>query len=197
MTLDIGGVYEYRRAVGSNSAAFPLWQQPWWLDACTDSEWDAVTLIKAGRVVAALPYVRRRIGGVRVWTQPPLTQSLGPWLEPSAAKYVKRLSQEHALLAKLAEQVPRNVYYRQNWAIARSDWLPFHWRGYEQTTRYTYRLDLQTSEDRLWAEMSDDTRNVVRKARRRFGVSIEQTGNLDDFQRLNVQVFSRQGVARP
>ena len=43
------------------------------------------------KVVARLPYARRRRLGLTTIGQPPFTQTLGPWLAPRACKYAKQL----------------------------------------------------------------------------------------------------------
>lgn len=192
----IGGIEDYREAL-SGSADVPLWQQPWWLDITAPGDWNAVCLLKGGRLVAALPYVATRQRGIKVWTQPPLTQALGPWLETMEMKPVKALSRQHALLGELADAIPDHVFYRQNWTPDRSNWLPFHWRGFRQTTRYTYRLDMAQGTAALWDHMSDSTRNAIRKAERRFGVTTETSTDIESLLRLNTAAFSRQGMTTP
>jgi hypothetical protein len=196
MSHEIGGIDDYRRGlVGLPDV--PLWQQPWWLDATAPNLWDAVCLLKSGRVVAALPYVLKKRYGISVWSQPPLAQALGPWLETTTMKPVKQLSLQHALLGELADSIPNDVYYRQNWTPGRNNWLPFHWRGFAQTTAYTYRLDLSGGADAIWNGMSESTRNTIRKAESRFGVTVEKTKDLNKFLALNEAVFARQGMATP
>ena len=196
MSHEIGGIDDYRRDI-AGLPNVPLWQQPWWLDATAPNSWDAVTLLKSGRVVAALPYVPKKRHGISIWSQPPLAQALGPWLETATMKPVKQLSRQHALLGELAHSIPHDVYYRQNWTIGQDNWLPFHWKGFTQTTAYTYRLDLTSGIDAIWNGMSDSTRNMIRKAENRFGVTVEKTEDLDTFLDLNDAVFARQGMVTP
>lgn len=101
------------------------------------------------------------------------------------------------LLAALAERIPANVYYQQNWCVGATNWLPFHWKGYSQSTRYTYRLDLTVGEGEIWSGMAQKNRNTIRKARDRFGVSVERTEDLEALLGLNKAVFSRQGLPLP
>ncbi len=191
-----GGAKDYRAHLDSDPTV-PLWQQPWWLTATTGEAWDSITLHSGGHMVAALPYVQAKRAGIRLWSQPPLTQGLGPWMEEASGKYVKRLSREHALLSALADEVPDDVYYLQNWVTDRQNWLPFYWRGFQQTTRYTYRLDLTRGRDYLWSAMSDDTRNAIRRAEGRYGVVAQTSSDVDSFIGLNKQVFRRQRLDAP
>lgn len=194
MAHDLGGRDNYRSLDGRGDV--PLWQQPWWLDATAGDSWDAVCLLKSERVVAALPYVQRRWNGVTIWAQPKLTQALGPWLEPRQMKLVKQQTWEQSVLRELAQAVPPNVYYRQNWLVGRDNWLPFYWEGFGQSTRYTYRLDLSRSSEDLLRGMSEDRRKALRKADR-GGVRVGETRDINTVLRLIAATFRRQGREPP
>ena len=47
----------------------------------------------------------------------------------AAGQLIKQLKQLHL------------AYYQQNFTPQVTNWLPFYWAGYRQTTRYTYRID--------------------------------------------------------
>lgn len=196
IVAETGGRDTYRDELAGRPDV-PLWQQPWWLDATAGDGWDAVCLHEGGRVVAALPYVPKRRLGLTAWAQPPLTQSLGPWLSEQPASYERRLSREHALLEALVECIPNNIVYVQNWQCSTSNWMPFYWAGYAQTTRYTYRLDLSKPESQLRAELSKKTRWSVKTAQDRFGITASRTTAVDDLLRLNEAAFRRQDLAAP
>jgi antitoxin (DNA-binding transcriptional repressor) of toxin-antitoxin stability system len=83
-----------------------LFQQPWLLDAVARGGWEEITVTQNGRVLARLPYVRRRRRGLTVLGPPPLTQTLGPWIEPSRGKPASAHGREMALLSELAERIP-------------------------------------------------------------------------------------------
>ena len=87
-----------------------LFQEAWWLDAVAPGQWQAAEVRKAGELVARMPYVVKRRYGMRLITTPKLTPTLGPWLEPSSAKYAKRLAREKDLLEALLGQLPPHVY---------------------------------------------------------------------------------------
>lgn len=194
--VDLRGRETYRQAL-DGSPQVPLWQQPWWLDATAGDEWQALCLLEGDRVVAALPYVARKRSGFTIWTQPLLTQSLGPWLSNLRGSYEARLSREHTLLSSLVEAIPRDLVYLQNWQTSTTNWLPFYWAGFHQEMRYTYRLDLRAGRTALWDGLSGRTRNAVSKAASRFGVIAERTTGVGELLRMTEQVFSRQGSSTP
>lgn len=159
--------------------------------------WSAVLVSRGGQVVGALPYVVRRRIGQTFLVQPKLTQTLGPWIRPSDSKPTKRLADEKDILGALAEGLPKFALYRQNWHWERTNWLPFFWRGFEQSTLYTYRLDLMPGEDELWKDLQTNIRTDIRKAKDRFQVSIREAHNLEEFLSLNRKTFARQSKVMP
>ena len=79
--------------------------------------------------------------GVEAIVQPPLTQTLGPWLATCEGKYPRRLEAEKRLLGSLIEQLPHFDLFRQCFTPALTNWLPFYWAGFEATVRYSYRIE--------------------------------------------------------
>lgn len=152
---------------------------------------------KGDEPVGALPYIIKRRLGMTIITQPPLTQTLGPWLRPSNAKYSNALSHEKDILEALASGLPAFSRYQQNWHHSRKDWLPFYWMGYEQTTRYTYQTDLTQNLDQLWNETRKDVRGNIRKARERFGITIRESNDISELIPVLENTFERQDKSFP
>ncbi|NYT64540.1 GNAT family N-acetyltransferase [Alcaligenaceae bacterium] len=175
----------------------PIFSQPWWLDAVAGDSWDVVLIEKGDELVASLPYVSRQRFGFKVLTMPTLTQSLGPWMRPSAAKSARRLAQEKDLLQALYNLLPKHADYRQNWHYERTNWLPLFWLGYEQTTSYTYRINALNDLGRVWDGFDTNIRTDVRKAQDKVGVKVRTDLSIEDFLALNKKVFARQGMALP
>lgn len=195
--FQVVGKSSYREAVELHDFV-PLWQQPWWLDVTAGETWDVLCLMDSESVVAALPYVEKRRVGLRVWSQPPLTQSLGPWIASRPdAKYERQLSNEHALLEEIVQRIPENVLYVQNWQPSQTNWLPFYWARFTQSTRYTYRIDLTVPEEQVYAEQSTMVRRSVKKAAGRYGLSVSLDDDIEAFLALNEAVFARQGLNLP
>lgn len=184
------------RNLCKSEQSIPLFLQSWWLDAVAGDTWDVILVKKGKETVGALPYVTRKRWGFTTLTQPKLTQALGPWLRPTQKSYPKRLAHEKEVLGALADQLPCFDRYTQNWHFQRSNWLPFYWRGFEQTTLYTYRISLDEGDHALWNQLQENTRREIRKARGRFGIEV-RSGSLDEFLSLNSLTFERQGQAVP
>jgi len=188
---------EAYRELCDKETSIPLFSQAWWLDAVAGDAWEAVLGYRGGQVVGALPYVVRRRLGFTVLTQPKLTQNLGPWVRPGNMSYPKTLAYEKDVLGALADGLPHYHQYVQNWHCDRGNWLPFHWRGFTQTTRYTYRLQGLGDEEALWGRLKQNIRGDIRKARDRYQLTIRTARDLDEFLVLNRLTFERQGRGLP
>jgi Acetyltransferase (GNAT) domain len=155
-------------AAESSDASVPwvnsVFEQPWWLDAVAPGQWQAITVHQGDEVVARLPYVRRRRLGLTTIVQPPLTQTLGPWLAPMTGKYARRLESEKRLLNDLIDNLPPFDHFHMNFAPSLTNWLPFHWAGFQATVRYTQRIEDLTDLDRVQSDFQEHVRRGIRKA---------------------------------
>ncbi len=180
--------------------SIPIFSRGWWLDATAGSEnWDVALVRKGGQVMAAMPYVERSRYGMKVLSQPPLTQTLGPWIRPMDAgtSEAKKLEQEKDLMQDLIDQLPAFDYFNQNWHYSNTNWLPFFWKGFNQTTKYTYVLtDIQHPE-KLWAGFQGNVRRNCKAASERYCATVRDDLPLEDFLALNHKTFERQGLAVP
>ena len=172
-----------------------IFQQPWWLDAVAPGRWGPAVVQRDGRTVARLPYAVRGRGRWRMLTQPPLTQTLGPWVEPSEAKPGNALAREMELLTALEAALPPAEAFRQDFSPTMLNALPFFWAGYRIEARYTYRLEGLRSEEALWDGLRGNIRREIRKARKR--VEIRDDLGLDRFHAVWAKTYSRQGLEPP
>jgi hypothetical protein len=183
---------EPRPAASSTGCANAIFQQPWWLDAVAPGRWGEATIERDGRSVARLPYVVRGRGRFRMLTMPPLTQTLGPWVEPSTARAARALSDEMELLAALEAGLPRAEAFVQHFSPTMLNALPFYWAGYRLELRYTYRLEGLRDPEALWDGLRGNVRREIRKARRQ--VEIRDDLGLDRFYPIWSKTFARQGL---
>lgn len=168
-----------------------LFQQDWWLDATAPGKWSAVEIRRGEHVAARMPYVKRIEKGMVHIGQPQLTQTLGPWIRPSDAKQAKALADEKEFMNELIDGLPRFDVFSQRFHSSVTNWLPFHWRGFEQTTRYTYVLDDITDKDVLWSGLMENIRREIKKAQKQVVVSCAP--DADKLLRLVGLTYGRQG----
>jgi len=147
-----------------------IFSQPWWLDAVAPRHWGEAVVEADGRRHAELRYTRwrERFGVVRVGVGP-LSPRMGPTFFLDEAKLPSRLSRENQLTAQLVAKLPRYDYLSLLFPARITNWLPFHWLGFQQTTRYSYVIEPKSA-DRVFSEMSEASRGAIRKADRSLTV---------------------------
>jgi hypothetical protein len=183
------------RQLCEQESSIPLFSQAWWLDAVAPGIWDAAIVEEGNRIVASLPYLIERKRRLMISSMPPLTQTLGPWLAPHEAKYTNQLSRQHKLISGLIIRLPVFDFFLQNFHYSVSNWLPFYWQGFQQTTRYTYVIEELSNLDAVWRETRENIRTDVRKAQKKLSVRIDL--GLDRFLDLNEKTFARQAMRPP
>lgn len=186
---------EKYRQLCTEENSIPIFSQAWWLDSVTDGNWDVVLVEKSGKIQASLPYVLKKKMGLTLITQPQLTQNLGPWVRENNAKYARQLAREKDLLQELYALLPNFDYYSQNWHHSNTNWLPLYWKGFSQTTRYTYVINNISSLEELWATIDSSYRNKIRNAQKLL--EIKKDLDIKEFYLINKMTFDRQGVDIP
>ena len=174
-----------------------IFSRAWWLDAVAGETWDVCLVENGEEILASMPYIKKKRYGFTLLSHPPLTQNLGPWLKSSQTKYSKMLSQHKDWMQALIDQLPKYDHYNQNWHYSQTNWLPFYWRGFEQTTRYTYVIDDLSDLDNIWCGLNENIRREIRKAKKRAGIVVSSELPIEDFVDLNELTFSRQDMSMP
>lgn len=172
----------------------PIFSQPWWLDtvcAGTDN-WDVVIFEKGGQLLGALPYFVKRKYGFTILTSPKLTQTLGVWLAPSKTKYANKLKKEKEIMQGLISSLPKYHIFFQSFHNSITNWLPFYWKGFEQTTKYTYVIEDLTNIDSVWNATNPNIKTDVRKARKILEVVSDIS--FEEFYRVISLTYKRQNL---
>ena len=173
-----------------------VYDQPWWMDAvCGEENWDVLLYERNGEIVGALPYYVKRKFGLHYITQPIFTQHNGVWIKyPEQQKYEKRLSYEKEIMSALIAQLDALpvCFYQQNHSPRVTNWLPFYWNGFQQSTHYTYCLPCKTTP---LAEIEKAYASVIRYDAKKAQehVQIEESDDIDTLYALMEKTFSRQG----
>ncbi|MEM1321918.1 MAG: GNAT family N-acetyltransferase [Bacteroidota bacterium] len=174
----------------------PLFFQDWWLDVCCGpKQWDvALAKDKAGHVLGIMPWFLGRNKGLKMLYMPPLTPYLGPWFfYPSGLK--RQHSFEKKVIAALVEQLPDCAFFFQDCTLGFDNWLPFYWKGYKQTTRYTYVFDDLSDLDAIFLGLNSSVRNKIRKAEKQLTITTVE--DIEIFYQLNQKTFARQQMDAP
>jgi hypothetical protein len=181
---------EVYRQLCAKEDSIPVFSRDWWLDAVCGENWDALVLEKKGRVYAAMPlYIPCR----HIVTMPQYTQTMGIWFagEAGDTKYSSQLEHRQAICRHFIGQLRKYRNFFQNFGYEFTDWLPFYWEGYLQTTRYSYVLNGLKDVAGMSANMSQQTRRSIRKAREQ-SVTVCRGVPADDFFRIQSLTFRRQ-----
>jgi lipid II:glycine glycyltransferase (peptidoglycan interpeptide bridge formation enzyme) len=180
------------RELCKTEASLPIFMRDWWMDAVCGDDWDVLLKEKNGNILAAMPlYTPVK----RISTIPDYTQTLGIWFAPESkdTKYTTQIERRQAISKEFINQLKDYKYFIQNFYHGFTDWLPFYWNGFKQTTRYTYILDNIKDTEKLYENFSQQTRRNLKNAREnkitvRSGVAIE------DFLRIQSKTFERQYI---
>ena len=184
---------EQYRHFCSKQKDIPIFSQPWHLDAVIqEGAWDVVLVEKGGKVVASMPYYYKKAGPFQYITLPLLTKTMGPYLLPA----FRNSKHEYSLLNQLIDQLPQVAYFDQNMHYDLSNWLPFYWKKYQQTTCYSYTIDPLNNLDQVYSNFCGGYRNnKIKKAQQKVTVHMDRS--LEDFYRIKKMSFTRQGLGFP
>src|SRR3989338_196840 len=173
------------RSLCQNEPTIPIFSRDWWLDTvCSHGIWDVSIVEKNGEIVASLPYYSKKIYGKSAITMPPLTQTMGPWIKyPPGQKLATKISYEKDILKELISKLPRFDYFEQNFHHSVTNWLPFFWNKFNQTTRYTYIIRDLSNADRLFSDLRENIRRNIRKAEKEL--TVKQGDDVEKFYQLN------------
>jgi hypothetical protein len=176
-----------------NAPDLPLFMQPWYLNAvCQGGQWDVAMVQKGGQAVAVWPYFLKKKWGRRYVAMPPLARMMGPYLLPEWRVTRK----EASLVEELLGQLPTGLAaFEQDFNYTAQNWLPLYWRGFRQTTRYSYLLKIKDL-NVVWQNLAPDYRNQkIPKAQEL--VEAKTGGSLDDFLEIHDLSYERKGLDPP
>ena len=164
----------------------------WWLEAVAPGMYEILEIKKGDGIQAAWPIVYLKDDGAKHVFMPALTQKLGILFAPSNAKPVEKQSKNQKLTSELIEQLGDADSFHQNFHENFTDWLPFYWRGYSQTARYTYVLEDISDPTTLWHSLRRNHRRDIQRAKR-LGIRIKDDLEIARFLEMNRKTFTRQG----
>ena len=98
------------------------------------------------------------------------------------------------MMEELIAQLPKTDAFIQHFLPNFTNWLPFYWKNFQQTTRYTYRLAIDDP-DAVYRHFSDKTRYKIRKANKI--VTVREDLSAEQFHDVHQMTFDRQGLPTP
>ena len=175
----------------------PIFFQYWWLDAsCGKDNWDVILSEKKGIINGVFPVFFKKIFWFKGITNPMLTPRLGIWINyPENQKYTSKLGLEKEVTNNIISQLPRNNFLALNFYYSFNNWLPFYWKGFSQTTKYSYIINDLTNLEDVFANFKSNIRNKIRKAEK--VVKVEISDDLQKFYDVNKLTYKRQNKKIP
>lgn len=167
----------------------PLFLQYDWFNALYNAtDWEVVVEHKGEEVVAFLPYVITKKKGFKLVTPQFLSPYQGVWIKEVAdQKYANRLGYEKEVITSLIDQLPKVDSFKQNFLPHFTNGLPFYWKGYNQTTRYTYILEDLSDVNQIFADFKENIRREIKKAEKKL--SIITSDDIDLMYLLKANVY--------
>ncbi len=165
----------------------PIYSKDFYLDAVYCNDWQVVTVERNEEIVASLPFYLKKKGPFEYIAQHFFTQTMGPYIRPD----FRNQKQEIKLFKELIEALPEFDGFDQCFHYSVSNWMPFYWEGFKQTTKYTYVIDDITDLDAVWQGFSSSYRNKVKKAEQI--VELVDNISLEEFYAVAKMTFERQG----
>jgi len=150
----------------------PVFSQPWWLDAVCQGEWDVILIEQNGKIIASFPYYKKmKAMGIFTYIEmPKLSQKLGPYIvydSDKSLKESKKIAYEHEIYNAIIDKLPKFDNFVVNFDWKYKNWLPFYWRGFKQTTRYTYLLDNIKDHDNRIKNYAKYKKQNIQKAKKK------------------------------
>ncbi len=186
---------EYRKLCQTEQT-LSIFQQDWWLDTvCGEENWDVVLYKRGETILGAWPYYFQYAGSKMRIIMPQLTQSIGVWVKNTdAKKYEKKLSREIEILNGLIKEFEKlpilSCEFHNN--VNLTNWLPFYWKKFSQTTYYTYRINDIKNIERIESEFSSMKKKNIKKAIRE-NIQIFFDLSAEEFYNNHVMTLRKQG----
>jgi hypothetical protein len=183
---------EKYREFCKKEAGIPIFSKDWWLDSvCGKDNWDVVLVEKGGEIFASFPYFKTKKVIFDIVTMPKLTQTMGVYMKyTDNLKYEKRLSLEKKTMNYLVNRLPDFDYFSQNFHYNFTNWLPFYWKGYKQTTRYTYVIEDLSDLEKVFANFNHAKRKNIKKSEKILTIKFDLSAT--DFYNNHKMTLSKQ-----
>lgn len=182
----------------SKENSLPIFFKDWWLDfSAGEKNWQVALVIEEENVIAAMPYIIKKKFGFKLCVLPKFTRFLGPWIEENKMNSKKSFSRTKKIMKDLIKQLPKYDYFLQNWNYDQTNWLPFYWQGFKQTTCYTYVIENLSNIDVVWDNFQVNVRGKIRKSTKRYNLTIDKKPSLETFYELYKKVWENQNIKVP
>lgn len=174
-----------------------IFYRPWWFDAVAGkNEWNVLLLEnKNGEIEGYFPYVIKNEFGLKTIKPPKLTQFFGPIIIDTQTNYSKQLSKYKAAIFDLLPRIPSVDQIKFKLPYQFTNWQPFYWKGFEQTTNYSYYIGDLSNLNQVWDNFQSNIKREIKKAQKI--VSVEQDLSIEKYYEMVQMTFGRQNKKVP
>jgi len=188
---------ERYRKLCANESSIPIYSRDWWLDCvCGENEWDVILYCSnpdSEAIDAAFPFYAPL---KNIITMPAHTQTMGIWFNPVSEnpKYSENLYRKQLICEFFIEHLPAHSFFLQQFHFSFTDWLPFYWNGFQQTTRYNYIFPDIKNTNLLYERLGGDVKRNIAKAQKKYGIEIQRNISIDLFMEHYCLTFKQKGM---
>ena len=182
--------------MGNSSSLYTnsAFEQPWWLDIVAAGRWGEVVVKENEEIVARMPYVVDK-GKI---TMPQLTQTLGPWIKKEYREYCvgnTQLSKQKEIIYALLTQLPKHKSFNMCFDSINEYILPYRWQGYRYSPSFSYRIDVLSNLDNVYANFNSTVKKNIRSATNKKVRIIED--DCESLETLYTMTFANQKRSTP
>lgn len=172
----------------------PLFLRYEWIGSVADdADWGVSISGPEDELKGFFVYFIKRKYGFRRLLLPPLTPFLGPWIVyPEGQKQANRIGHEKKVMEELIKGLPPYDELIMNFHPGLKNWLPFYWKGFEQCTRYTYRIPHPIDPEGQFSQLKNNIRWDIQKAEK--GLKVETSEDLDALYRIKRKDREKKGT---
>jgi hypothetical protein len=185
---------KYRLFSESDDAKIPIFFNPWYLDiVCQKGAWDVIIYEDGNEGIAGfLVFYTTKKYGRKGIIMPPLTPYSGIWLNAmNTSKVESNNKKSTSIIQKLIEGIPQNIsLYTQSFHSSFNNGLPFYWKKYTQTVRYTFYIE--NLKEWTIDNIATNARNKIKKASK--NLIVEASDDKATLYHLVSQVMNDKGM---
>ena len=144
-------------------------------------------------LVGGFHLFKTKVGLFNYFRNPLFTPHIGFFYANSGQHHVSRASQLKSVLVEMATFIKKSPYQILSFSFNSEvvDMQPFIWSNFKVVPNYTYELDLSSTEEELFAGLSGDRRNDMKKAQK-DGITVSETKDYRMIHDLVKKTFDRQ-----
>jgi len=190
--LNMSEYYLWDKFVQESSQG-SIFSYSWYLDAL-QVDYKILVIIEKEIIKAGIVLAKNEIN---TYSNPMLDKYLGVLFCKETGNQYKITSKQYkymdVILSELKKIKSFDYYFHPNF----KNWIPFHWNGFTQQTRYTYRISNNTkSIDEIHNSFHSNLKNDIKYAASK-NITINQDIPLEIFYNVINKTFIRQGSKSP